>query len=97
MDEPTANLDMGNSMKVMKVAQLLKQKGYGVIMNTHLPEQALQFADRVILLKNGKVSNVGNPQQVLHSSTLSDLYNTPIELVEAFTSNGESRRLLVTL
>ena len=97
MDEPTANLDMGNSIKVMKVAQLLKNKGYGVIMNTHLPEQALQFADKVILLKQGQVSNIGAPHQVLHSDSLSDLYNTPIELIETLTSKGESRQLLVTL
>lgn len=97
MDEPTANLDMGNSIKVMKVAQLLKQKGYGVIMNTHLPEQALQFADKVIMLKNGSVSNIGEPQAVLRADILSDLYNTPIELIEAFTSTGEARKLLVTL
>ena len=97
MDEPTANLDMGNSMKVMKVAQLLKQKGYGVIMNTHLPEQALQFADKVIMLKEGQVSRVGKPHEVLHSHTLSELYNTPIELVETQISTGERRQLLVTL
>jgi len=97
MDEPTANLDMGNSIKVMKVAQLLKQKGYGVIMNTHMPDQALQFADKVIMLKNGKISNIGDPQQVLKSNTLTDLYNTPIEIIEGFTSNGKSRKLLVTL
>lgn len=97
MDEPTANLDMGNSIKVMKVAQLLKEKGYGVIMNTHLPEQALQFADKVIMLKQGKVSSIGAPHQVLHSDSLSELYNTPIELIETFTSEGESRKLLLTL
>lgn len=97
MDEPTANLDMGNSIKVMKVAQLLKKKGYGVIMNTHLPEQALQFADNVIMLRKGKVSKMGTPHQVLHSESLSELYNTPIEIIETCTSKGESRKLVVTL
>ena len=97
MDEPTANLDLGNSTKVMKVAELLTKKGYGVIMNTHLPEQALQFADSVIMLKSGAVLNTGKPQNILQANTLSDLYNTPIELVEAFTSQGESRQVLVTL
>ncbi|WP_372752437.1 ABC transporter ATP-binding protein [Labilibaculum sp.] len=97
MDEPTANLDMGNRSKVMKLAHLLTEKGYGVLMNTHLPDQALQFANKVIMLKNGGVRRMGNPKLVLESNSLSDLYNTPIELVEAFTSNGESRKLLVTL
>ncbi len=97
MDEPTANLDMGNSLHVMKVAHKLKKQGYGVIMNTHSPEQALHYADKVIMLKNGTVSSIGNTEDVLKAEALSDLYNTPIELVEASTSSGEIKKLLVAL
>ncbi len=97
MDEPTANLDMGNSLHVMKVAHILKKQGYGVIMNTHSPEQALHFADKVIMLKNGTVSSIGDVEEVLKADTLSDLYNTPIELVEASTSTGEIKKLLIAL
>lgn len=49
------------------------------------------------MLKNGTVANMGHPNEVLKSNTLSDLYSTPVELVEAFTSKGEMRKLLVTL
>ncbi len=97
MDEPTANLDMGNSVRVMKVARALKEKGYGVIMNTHTPEQALDYADKVVLLKDGKVFRHGTPDEILKSGTLTDLYNTPVELVDAIISNGEKRKLLVTI
>nr|WP_319397953.1 ABC transporter ATP-binding protein [uncultured Carboxylicivirga sp.] len=97
MDEPTANLDMGNCQKVMKVAQLLRNQGYGVIINTHSPEQALQYADKVIMLKDGKIASVGAPDEVLKSKTLSELYNTPVELIEASTSAGEKRKLIVTI
>ncbi len=97
MDEPTANLDLGNQVKVLKVSQILKQKGYGVIMNTHSPEQALQFADKLIMLKKGGIAKVGVPSKIIHSDSVSELYNTPVELVEAFTSSGESRKILLTL
>jgi len=97
MDEPTANLDMGNQVKVMRVAEILRDEGYGVIMNTHSPEQVLQYANHVILLKTGNVTAAGHPQNILQSHSISDLYNTPVELVEAYTSKGEKRQLLVTL
>jgi iron complex transport system ATP-binding protein len=97
MDEPTANLDLGNQVRVLKVAQILKEKGYGVIMNTHSPEQALQFADNLIMLKKGGIAKVGIPSEIIRSETVSDLYNTPVELVETFTSAGESRKILLTL
>ena len=97
MDEPTASLDIGNSMKVMNIARTLKEKGYGVIMTTHSPEQARQFADKVIMLKNRTVFKTGSPDEILNSSILSELYNTPIEMAETTISNGKKRKLLVTI
>ncbi len=97
MDEPTANLDLGNQVRVLKVAQILKEKGYGVIMNTHSPQQALQFADNLVMLKKGGVAHVGMPSEILQPDTLSELYKIPVELVEAQTSTGESRKILLTL
>lgn len=97
MDEPTANLDLGNQVKVLNTAVMLKQRGYGVIMNTHSPEQALQYADTLIMLQDGGVAKSGSPDEVIKSEVVSQLYNTPIELVEAFTSTGESRKVLLTI
>ncbi len=97
MDEPTANLDLGNQVTVLKTAVMLKNEGYGVIMNTHSPEQALQYADSLIMLQDGGVAMSGSPTDILKSDVVSQLYNTPIELVETFTSAGESRRVLLTI
>ncbi len=97
MDEPTANLDLGNQNRVMEIAHRLKDKGYGVIMNIHSPQQALQYADSVILLKDGKLSASGSPYDVLRTETISDLYNAPLEIVETYTSKGEKRKVLINL
>lgn len=97
MDEPTANLDMGNQIKVMKVAQMLKEKGYGILMNTHSPEHALQYADHVVMLKNGTTVESGAPEKIIQSRSVSELYNTPLELIKTRTSNGQSRRVLVAV
>jgi ABC-type cobalamin/Fe3+-siderophores transport system ATPase subunit len=97
MDEPTSNLDMGNQVRVMELTKLLTQNGYGVIMNTHSPQQAMQYADKVVLLNDGTVSDTGKPDEVLHAHTVSDLYNTPMEIVETFTSAGNKRRVLIAV
>lgn len=97
MDEPTANLDLGNQIKVLNTAVMLKEKGYGVIMNTHSPEHALQYADTLIMLQDGGVAKSGLPTDIIKSDVVSQLYNTPIELVETFTSTGESRKVLLTI
>lgn len=96
MDEPTANLDMGNQSHVLKTALMLKDKGFGIIMNTHSPQQVLQYADSVVMLKDGKVRDAGNPINILNSRTISDLYNTSMEIIEAQTANGNKHKVLIT-
>lgn len=97
MDEPTSSLDMGNQVRVMELTKLLTQKGYGVIMNTHSPQHAIQFADEVVLLNEGTISHKGKPDEVLHAHTVTDLYNTPMEIIETFTRAGNKRRVLITV
>lgn len=97
MDEPTSNLDMGNQVRVMQLTKLLIQNGYGVIMNTHSPQQAMQYADEVVLLNDGTITHIGKPEEVLLANVVSDLYNTPMEIVETVTSSGDKRRVLITV
>ena len=97
MDEPSSNLDMGNQIKVMKTVQLLKEQGYGVIMNTHSPEQAMNYADQVILLKDGKLRLAGKPDVVMNSKNVSEIYNTSLELAMAQTESGIFRRVCLSV
>jgi len=95
MDEPTSNLDLGNQVRVMKITEMLKEQGYGIIMNTHSPEQALNYADQVILLKDGKIRETGNPAQIMDSKLISEIYSTCIELVSARTESGMIRKVCI--
>jgi len=95
MDEPTSNLDLGNQSTVMQLAHLLKKQGFGVIMNTHAPEQALNHADHVVLLQNGGIKASGKPYEIINSKVISEVYNTNIELVTAQASDGKSRLVCV--
>lgn len=85
MDEPTANLDYGNSFRVMQRVAQLGAGGYTVIFSSHDPNQAFRYATRVLALKNGALLADGAPAQVLTEQTLSALYGIkvavrPIEL-----------------
>ena len=85
MDEPTANLDYGNSFRVMQRVAQLGASGYTVIFSSHDPNQAFRYATRVLALKNGALLADGAPEQVLTEQTLSELYGIevavrPIEL-----------------
>lgn len=39
MDEPTANLDYGNSLRVLEQMRSLADQGYTILFSTHSPDQ----------------------------------------------------------
>ena len=80
MDEPTANLDYGNQLRVMRMVRELSRQGYGILVSTHSPEHALQYADRVLVLKEGQVLCCGEPGKVLDAPTLSKAYDVGIQV-----------------
>jgi len=64
MDEPTAMLDPSGRAEVMAaVSRLNRETGMTVVLITHHMDEAAQ-ADRVIVMKGGKVALDGTPRQV---------------------------------
>ena len=88
MDEPTANLDYGNSCRVMERVQQLGRQGYTIIFSTHDPNQAFSYATKVLALKDGGVMASGAPRDVLTEAVLSQLYGIPVARCEVQTKLG---------
>ena len=84
LDEPTANLDFGNQLRVLEQVRSLAREGYTVIQTTHHPEQSYLFSDRILALQNGRVLTEGSPAQVLTGQTIRDLYGAEVEVVSLF-------------
>lgn len=80
MDEPCSNLDYGNQIKLMQEVKKLARQGYLIIQSTHNPEQALLFADEVMILHGGKVARFGSPSEVLDEEILYEIYGIHVKL-----------------
>lgn len=78
MDEPTANLDYGNSFRVMERIVQLGRSGYTVIFSTHEPNQAFRYATRALAMKDGVLLCDGAPEEVLSEALLSTLYGVDV-------------------
>ncbi len=55
-DEPSANLDYGNSMKLGKIINKLKKEGYTVIVADHRFYYLSGIIDKVLFMENGSLS-----------------------------------------
>lgn len=84
MDEPTANLDYGNQLRVLQRVKELTRDGYTVIQSTHNPDQALLFADQVLAMKDGRVFAWGTPGEVMNGELLKELYGVDIALEQLY-------------
>lgn len=82
LDEPTANLDFGNQIKVLKQVKSLSKQGYIVIMTSHQPEQAFFVGAKVALLGRDGRYIYGNADEIITSENLHQIYGAEICVVE---------------
>jgi iron(III) transport system ATP-binding protein len=67
MDEPFSGLDaMLRDSTRKEVRAILKKSGMSAILVTHDQEEALSFADRVAVMNNGKIEQIGTPEEVYY-------------------------------
>jgi iron complex transport system ATP-binding protein len=75
LDEPTSALDLAHQLKVYGlIHDLQKNAGRTIVVVTHDLNLASQFADRLVLLKNGSVAADDVPAQVLRREVLESVY-----------------------
>ncbi|MFN8518003.1 MAG: heme ABC transporter ATP-binding protein [Chloroflexota bacterium] len=88
LDEPTASLDLQHQELVMGVARRRATQGAAVVVVAHDLQLAGAWADRVVMLEQGRVAADGPPQEVLTEALLSRVYRTPVEVVPHPTSGA---------
>jgi len=75
LDEPTAALDLAHQIRIMDLmATLKKERGTTVVMVSHDINLAAMYADRLLLLVEGRVAACGPPEQVIDEHTLATAY-----------------------
>lgn len=74
LDEPVAALDIGHQLQIMHLARRFAQAGGGVVAVMHDLNLTAMFADRVVLMLDGRVLAAGAVKDVLTDDTLSRAY-----------------------
>ena len=84
MDEPTANLDFGNQIRVLQQMKALSQEGYTVIQTTHHPEQSYMFSDRILAVQNGRILKYEKPEEVFTKELMYALYGVEVDVMSLY-------------
>ncbi|MDQ3129765.1 MAG: ABC transporter ATP-binding protein [Acidobacteriota bacterium] len=93
LDEPTANLDLAHQALVFRlVRERCKSCNASAIVITHDLNLAAEFADEIILLKNGAIAAKGAAGEVLTEENLGEVFNVKVLLDE----HPASKKIRVT-
>jgi ABC-type uncharacterized transport system ATPase subunit len=63
LDEPTAVLTPQETHELLEVMRALANSGVGVLFITHKLREVMEVADRVVVLRNGRVAGTTRPSQ----------------------------------
>jgi len=64
LDEPTTGQDQRTLQPILELVSRLHSEGLTVLMITHDMEVAMKFADRIVVLANGRMIADGPPSQI---------------------------------
>ncbi len=91
LDEPTSFLDLKYKREIFQlISALSKEKGLGVVVVSHDIDLASQYCHRLMMLKNGSVYDVGEPETVITEPNIESVYDCPV-MVDKNPATGKPR------
>lgn len=102
MDEPLSNLDANLRINMREVIKhLQKDVGITTILVTHDQEEAISISDRIAILKDGHIEQVGTPLEVYQNPLnkfVAEFMGSPNLLdAEVVSYNAEGKTLVLTI
>lgn len=80
LDEPTASLDLSHQHIVMRAARAEGQAGAGVVAVLHDLTLAANFADRVVMISQGRAAMAGPPDELMEPDLLGSIYGASVRV-----------------
>ncbi len=88
LDEPTAHLDINHQVNILNLLKKLNREiDLTVIIILHDLNLASEYCDRLMLLNEGQLYKIGNPNEVLTYKNIEEIYKTLVIVKENPISN----------
>lgn len=88
LDEPTTYLDIYHQIQVLDIIRKLnKENGITVVMVLHDINQAIQYSDNIIVMKDGKNIAAGNSKNILNTNVIKQVYGVSGVMTEEIEGN----------
>jgi iron complex transport system ATP-binding protein len=83
-DEPTSALDIRHQIDVFSMIRTIsRSKNESVLVAVHDLNFAYHFADRVLLIYEGKIISIGTPDEVMTKENIISVYGVPMQFISS--------------
>lgn len=82
LDEPLNNLDVKHQYKALEIIKNFTKKANSAVVVLHDLNLAAQYADKILLMKSGRVAAYGTPEEVFTAEKISEAYNFPCTICD---------------
>lgn len=82
LDEPTTYLDIRHQLHLLKVLHHIKEKLHlTLLIVMHDMNQAFQYSDHIVLMKEGRIVQAGTPGEVITPKQMKEVFGVRVEIV----------------
>lgn len=74
MDEPTTFLDIAHQLELMDLVHALAAEKKAIVMVLHDLGLALEYADKIAVMKDGSLLRLGTPEEIYTSGILNSVF-----------------------
>ena len=79
LDEPTSSLSHADARRLFAVVHDLKRSGHAIVYISHFPEEVKEVADRIVVLRDGKVAGGGSAGALASSEIVKLMVGRPVD------------------
>ena len=81
LDEPTSNLDLAHQQRILSTARNFACESTGVLAVLHDLNLAAQYANRVLVLKEGEELTTGEPADVFTEEVIEQAFDVRVQVI----------------
>jgi ABC-type sugar transport system ATPase subunit len=94
LDEPTSSLSVSQTAEVLNLIEHLRDLGHGVMLISHLLADVRAVADRVVVLRHGRVNGEAPMSEVTYEDIIAAITGVPNELTRRLRAAAAGARMV---
>jgi galactofuranose transport system ATP-binding protein len=93
LDEPTSSLDASEVQQLFRVIRQLKESGIAILFVTHFLDQVYEVADRITVLRNGKLVGEYPTGELPHFNLVQKMIGKDLATLERLEEHQQRQEL----